>query len=205
MWEPNRVHGQPSRTDRPAGPATPPPATQQGQQRWQRQPDTHESVGDVRADIEAVGELGEFGALTDATDAEMLPSAEAYQDETVDEDEESAAEDMASGEPGGFFASEALSQRAQARQLIREFLRAIPRDEADAVLMLTRPDGTTRLLTRAHLSAAIDRLRPRQRQIVRLTLEERWPRARVCAYLKNISLKTLERDQVEALDILAEL
>lgn len=96
-------------------------------------------------------------------------------------------------------------QRAYTRQIIREFLRAVPRSETETTLVIVRPDGEQRLLTRAQLSTAIDRLRPRQRQIVRLALEERWPRQRVCEYLHNISIKTLERDQVEALDILAEL
>ncbi len=96
-------------------------------------------------------------------------------------------------------------QRAHTRQLIREFLRAVPRSETETTLVIVRTDGEQRLLTRVQLSSAIDRLRPRQRQIVRLALEERWPRQRVCEYLHNISIKTLERDQVEALDILAEL
>ncbi len=96
-------------------------------------------------------------------------------------------------------------RRAQTRALIREFLRAVPRAEESAVLPLVRPDGVTRLLTRAQLTTAIDRLRPRQRQIVRLGIEERWPRQKVCAYLRGISMKTLERDQAEALDILAQL
>jgi DNA-directed RNA polymerase specialized sigma24 family protein len=95
--------------------------------------------------------------------------------------------------------------RVQTRQLLREFLRAVPRTEPQATLALAHPDGTTHLLTRGELSAAIDALRPRQRQIVRLAIEERWPRQRVCAYLNNISEKTLERDQVEALDLLAGL
>lgn len=96
-------------------------------------------------------------------------------------------------------------RRAQTRALIREFLRAVPRGEENAVLPLVRSDGMTRMLTRAQLSTAIDRLRPRQRQIVRLGIEERWPRQKVCAYLRGISMKTLERDQAEALDILAQL
>lgn len=96
-------------------------------------------------------------------------------------------------------------QRVRTRQLLREFLRAVPRSEPQATLALARPDGTTHLLIRSELSAAIDALRPRQRQIVRLAIEERWPRQRVCAYLNNISEKTLERDQVEALDLLAGL
>ena len=91
------------------------------------------------------------------------------------------------------------------RQIIREFLRAVPRARADAVLVFTRPDGTSRTITRGQLSAAIDRLRPRQRIIVRLGVEERWPRQRVCAYLNNLSLKTYERDHQEALVILSEL
>jgi hypothetical protein len=96
-------------------------------------------------------------------------------------------------------------RRAQTRALIREFLRAVPRGEESAVLPLVRADGVTRLLTRVQLTTAIDRLRPRQRQIVRLGIEERWPRQKVCAYLRGISMKTLERDQAEALDILAQL
>ncbi|HZC07231.1 MAG TPA: hypothetical protein VE338_16475, partial [Ktedonobacterales bacterium] len=55
-------------------------------------------------------------------------------------------------------------RRAQTRALIREFLRAVPRGEESAVLPLVRPDGVTRVLTRAQLTTAIDRLRPRQRQ-----------------------------------------
>ena len=105
----------------------------------------------------------------------------------------------------GDMSSAEWRQRAHTRQLIREFLRAVPRSEAETTLVIVRTDGEQRLLTRAQLSAAIDHLRPRQRQIIRLALEERWPRQRVCEYLHNISIKTLERDQVEALDILAEL
>lgn len=105
----------------------------------------------------------------------------------------------------GDMSSADWQQRAHTRQLIREFLRAVPRTETETTLVIVRTDGEQRPLTRAQLSAAIDRLRPRQRQIVRLALEERWPRQRVCEYLHNISIKTLERDQVEALDILADL
>jgi hypothetical protein len=107
--------------------------------------------------------------------------------------------------PAGIDASSPQWQRAHMRQLIREFLRAVPRSEAEATLALVRPDGTTRVFTRTELSTAIDRLRPRMRQIVRLGLEERWPRQKVCDYLKGISIKTFERDQVEALDILVNL
>lgn len=95
--------------------------------------------------------------------------------------------------------------RFQARQLIREFLSAVPRTEPETTLTFLRPDGATRVLTRAQLSAAIDLLRPRQRQIVRLAVEERWNYKQVCEYLNNISLRTVERDLAEALDILALL
>ena len=95
--------------------------------------------------------------------------------------------------------------RRQARQLIREFLRAVPRSEPDATLVFLRPDGAPRMVTRAQLSTAIDRLRPRMRQIVRLAIEERWPRQRVCDYLQHISIKTFERDFTEALDTLMKL
>ena len=95
--------------------------------------------------------------------------------------------------------------RQHARQLIREFLRAVPRSEPEATLVFLRPDGAPRMVTRAQCTAALDRLRPRMRQIVRLGIEERWPRQRVCDYLQHISLKTFERDFTEALDILMEL
>jgi hypothetical protein len=107
--------------------------------------------------------------------------------------------------PAGIDAGSPAWQRAHMRQIIREFLRAVPRSETEATLALVRPDGTSRVFTRVELSTAIDRLRPRMRQIVRLGLEERWPRQKVCDYLKGISIKTFERDQVEALDILVNL
>jgi hypothetical protein len=99
----------------------------------------------------------------------------------------------------------APAERVRMRAVLREFLRAVPRREEKATLALVHPDGRTRVLTRAELSAAIDRLRPRQRQIIRLAIEERWPRQRVCEYLRHISLKTFERDQVEGLDLLTQL
>lgn len=105
--------------------------------------------------------------------------------------------------PGGLDAAQmTIWLRVRARKLIREFLRAVPRTESEAALPFVRPDGVTRIVKRRELSAAIDRLRPRQRQILRLGVEERWPRAKVCAYLHDISMKTFERDQVEGLDIL---
>jgi hypothetical protein len=96
-------------------------------------------------------------------------------------------------------------RRARIRAMIREFLRAVPRSEPETILRLPRLGGETRVLTRAELTIAIDRLRPRMRQIVRLGIEERWPRQKVCSYLRGISMKTLERDQVEALDLLASM
>lgn len=107
--------------------------------------------------------------------------------------------------PGPASSSGEAWQRVHTRQLIREFLRAVPRSEADATLAFIRADGTQRVVTRGEFSTAIDRLRPRQRQIVRLAVEERWPRQKVCDYLHGISIKTFERDAVEALDILAGL
>jgi hypothetical protein len=95
--------------------------------------------------------------------------------------------------------------RLQARQILREFLAAVPRAEAATTLAFLRPDGTPRTLTRAQLSVAIDLLRPRQRQIVRLVVEERWSHRQVCDYLHHISPRTLERDLAEALDVLAQL
>lgn len=100
--------------------------------------------------------------------------------------------------------SDPAEMRARARLLLREFLRATPRSEGEATLAFVRPDGTQRVMTRAELSAAVDRLRPRMRQIIRLAVEERWPRQRVCEYLQ-ISIKTYERDHVEALDAIVEM
>ena len=106
--------------------------------------------------------------------------------------------------PGGNTASSAMEQRLWARHQVREFLRSVPRGEPDATVVIVRLDGATRLLTRGELTAAIERMRPRMRQIIRLAVEERWSRTRVCAYLQNISLKTLERDYVEGMDYLAQ-
>jgi hypothetical protein len=102
-------------------------------------------------------------------------------------------------------ATNAWWRRAEARRLIREFLRSVPRSDTNATLAFMHPDGTPKVLTRGQLSAAVDRLRPRQRQILRLGVEERWPRPRVCEYLQHIAIKTYERDQVEGLDILMDL
>jgi hypothetical protein len=121
------------------------------------------------------------------------------------DDEDALAGDAQSEAPAAGETAHQAHLRVQARQQLREFLRAVPRHEEDATLALVRPDGTVRLLTRAQLSTAIDRLRPRMRQIMRLAIEERWSRQRVCDYLRHISIKTFERDQVEALDLLAQL
>jgi hypothetical protein len=109
------------------------------------------------------------------------------------------------GSPPDSDVTSPLWLRLQARRLLREFLRAVPRDDPQAPLTFIHPDGTARLVTREQLSVAIDRMRPRMRQILRLSVEERWPRQKVCDYLKGISIKTFERDQVEALDLLVNL
>lgn len=117
-------------------------------------------------------------------------------------------EDFAREESFGAFAANAISPemrlRVQARQQLREFLRSVPRTEAEATVAIVRLDGSTRVLTRGQITTAIDQMRPRMRQIIRLAVEERWSRTRVCAYLQHISLKTLERDYVEAMDYLAQ-
>lgn len=95
--------------------------------------------------------------------------------------------------------------RYRARRVIREFLRSVPRSEPEAALAFLAPDGQMRLVTRGELSEAIDQMRPRMRQVIRLGIEEGWPRGKVCAYLHDISMKTFERDQMEGLDFLSEL
>ena len=95
--------------------------------------------------------------------------------------------------------------RFRARRVIREFLRSVPRSEPEAALAFLAPDGQMRLVTRGELASAIDEMRPRMRQIIRLGIEEGWPRSKVCAYLHDISMKTFERDQMEGLDLLSEL
>lgn len=150
------------------------------------------------------GRPDEPDALTGAAGWAMgEPEADVWRGD--EDDEGDAGEGDAHEGAGAAEATHQAQMRVQTRQLLREFLRAVPRREEDATLALVRPNGTTRLLTRAELSTAIDRLRPRQRQIMRLAVEERWSRQRVCEYLRHISIKTFERDQVEALDILAQL
>lgn len=168
---------------------------QQAQQQTSQRPMT--SPRDVSTDVARGEHDGDTGPETERDEASALALDALAADD---------AAYAALGTRGS--AATALTEamrRAQTRALIREFLRAVPRGEESAVLPLVRADGVARLLTRAQLTTAIDRLRPRQRQIVRLGIEERWPRQKVCAYLRGISMKTLERDQAEALDILAQL
>jgi len=92
--------------------------------------------------------------------------------------------------------------RLAARRLLREFLRAVPRAEAEATVTLPRPGGGTTSVTRAQASAAVDALRPRARQVVRLTLEAHRQREDAARYL-YVSVATVERDQAEAQDEIA--
>ena len=131
------------------------------------------------------------------------PFAEGAAD-VADDEGELTMDEAPAGMASGALLGEA-QRRTQTRQLIREFLRAVPRGEPETTLTFLGMDGEAHVVSRAQMSAAIDRLRPRQRQIMRLGVEARWPRQKVCAYLRNISIKTFERDQVEALDIHAQL
>jgi DNA-directed RNA polymerase specialized sigma subunit len=99
------------------------------------------------------------------------------------------------------------ARRAENRRRLREFLRATPRSEAESRLELLGPaEGMpARVVTRAQLTEAIEQMRPRVRQVIRLTLEERRTREEAQAYLHGISERTLERDQSAGLDALMEL
>jgi hypothetical protein len=89
------------------------------------------------------------------------------------------------------------------RDALSRFLRAYPRAEADAIFTTRRADGHPVAVSRVRLSQLIDtQLHPRRRQVVRLGIEERWPRKAVCAHLKGISARTYERDQTDALHTL---
>jgi hypothetical protein len=156
-----------------------------------------DSVGDVAEGIDARDE--------DLEDAERAGAARLLDALAADDAAYAAlAEDEAAGARVATPLTDAM-RRAQLRAMIREFLRAVPRSEPETLLALPGPDGEPRALTRANLTTAIDHLRPRMRQVVRLGIEERWPRQKVCSYLRGISMKTLERDQVEALDLLVAL
>ncbi len=94
--------------------------------------------------------------------------------------------------------------QVQARHLLREFLSVVPRSDMAETVTIPRADGTARTLTRAQLSVAIDRMRPRMRQIMRLAMEERRTQGDICELL-GVSVRTVQRDQSEALDLLAQL
>jgi hypothetical protein len=119
-------------------------------------------------------------------------------------DEEDLEAELIRVDARGAGMADPLWLRIQARKLLREFLRAVPRSEPHVTISFLRPDGTLHTVTRGDLATAIDRMRPRLRQILRLSVEERWPRQRVCEYLRHISIKTFERDQAEGLDALID-
>ncbi len=98
------------------------------------------------------------------------------------------------------------ARQAENRRRLREFLRAFPRNEPENRLELLGPvDGQpAHIVTRAELTAAIEQMRPRMRQIILLTLEEHHEREAVQDYL-GIGLRTLEREQAAGLDLLAAL
>lgn len=104
-------------------------------------------------------------------------------------------------------AAPADARQAENRRRLREFLRATPRSESEVQLELlgVTEGAPARVVTRAQLTEAIEQLRPRVRQIIRLTLEERRTREEARDYLHGISTRTLERDQAAGLDILAGL
>jgi hypothetical protein len=165
---------------------------------------------------QAAGPRGQAGARPerDATREESLveteadvklrfPSAAPFSDTNDDELVDGGTDEIETP-PYGDLRDE-LWLRFRARRVIREFLRSVPRSEPEAALAFLAPDGQMRLVTRGELSEAIDQMRPRMRQVIRLGIEEGWPRGKVCAYLHDISMKTFERDQMEGLDFLSEL
>ncbi len=137
----------------------------------------------------ALDNVADAAELEDAADAADAADAEDLDAELI------RADTRGSGGSGGASATDPLWLRIQARKLLREFLRAVPRSEPQVTISFIHPDGTPRTVTRGELATAIDRMRPRLRQIMRLSVEERWPRQRVCEYLRHISIKTFERDQ----------
>jgi hypothetical protein len=132
-----------------------------------------------------------------------FPGASPFSD-TDDDDAMGDESDEIESPPYGDLRDE-MWLRLRARRVIREFLRSVPRSESEAALAFLAPSGQMRLVTRGELTQAIDDFRPRMRQIIRLNIEEGWPRSKVCAYLHDISMKTFERDQMEGLDLLSEL
>ena len=93
------------------------------------------------------------------------------------------------------------AERAERRALVREFLRSVPASEPDAALDLQAPDGSALRLTRGALTARIAWLRPRMRRIIERQVIGHRSREQTAEEL-SISMKTLERDQQEALDLL---
>ena len=93
------------------------------------------------------------------------------------------------------------------RQRLRDFLRAVPRTESGTWLELLgpKPGMPPRYVSRQTLTQAIERMPTRMWQIIRLTLEKRNSRPEVQAYMNDISLRTLERDQARGLDMLIDL
>lgn len=95
--------------------------------------------------------------------------------------------------------------RLEVRRLIREFLCFVPRSEEKMTLTFPRSDGTARTVTRAELSRAIDQMRPRQGQVIRLAVEGNLSQEEVRRLLHGVSVRTIQRDQTVALDLLAKL
>lgn len=92
--------------------------------------------------------------------------------------------------------------QATLRGLVREFLRSVPADEPDAVLELVLLDGSLRQITRGALQQRIEHgLRPRMRRVVERQFIGHVSRDLVAKEL-CCSIKTLERDSQEALDLL---
>ncbi|HLZ23782.1 MAG TPA: hypothetical protein VKQ30_16850 [Ktedonobacterales bacterium] len=148
--------------------------------------------GDVPQRADSAEEVGRADVRADLPDIEDLVGMD-------------GASDTRMQFPGG--AAEVDSpafRRARARQYLREILRSIPRADTTESFTFQRPDGLMRTVTRAEISAVVDGMRPRMRRIIRLAVEERWPRKRVCEHL-GISIKTYERDHVEALDMLVDM
>lgn len=91
---------------------------------------------------------------------------------------------------------------AHARWAVRDFLRFVSREEGETRLRVVRPDQqVVGEITRARLSASLDRLDTRVRQVVRLYTEQGMRRADIAKRF-YYSQKTIDRDIREALDAL---
>jgi DNA-directed RNA polymerase specialized sigma24 family protein len=95
------------------------------------------------------------------------------------------------------------SDEAHVRALVREFLRCTPASDPEAALTWRGADGRLRRLTRRQLTARIQWLRPRMKRIVEQHHLLKRPRAEIVAEL-GCSMKTFERDEQEAMDLLAQ-